>query len=218
MRYAKLAASALMSMAGFLSLPANAELILKDPVSKIYQQTTNSPCIFGGPSCQNPDTFGYSPLPQSGNSAGWISSSSYTVQEIVNLVGTSFLVGIDINTTATPATEKLEYFTTYINGALSSAYSYSPLTAHQFSGTNNGNGYADATLGLFDLTGLASNTVIRFEASLFDTTDGVETFFLIRADGGGGGNAIPEPGTTAIIGLGLLGMGFVARRKRDKQV
>jgi hypothetical protein len=32
-----------------------------------------------------------------------------------------------------------------------------------------------------------------------------------------GGEKVPEPGTTAILGLGLLGMGFVSLRNRKKQ-
>lgn len=216
MHYGKVAASALLAMTSFWTLNANAAIILTDPVSETYQQTTNSPCIFGGPSCKVPDGFFYTSLPNSGTDQDYIRSSSYTVQQITDLVGTTFLVGIDINTTDKPATEKLVYFTTSINGVQSTANSYLPGTPHQFAGEDNGNGYADATLGIFDLTGLALNTQIRFDISMLNATDGVETFFLIRADGGGPGNNVPEPGTTAILGLGLLGMGFAAKRRTRK--
>jgi hypothetical protein len=37
------------------------------------------------------------------------------------------------------------------------------------------------------------------------------------SDPGGPGNSVPEPGTTAILGLGLLGIGFIARRKSGRQ-
>jgi len=216
MRYAKLAASALLAMSSFLALNANAEILLSDPVSKTYQQTTNSPCIFGGPSCSNPSGFDYTSLPLSGTTQDYIRSSTYTVQQIIDLVGRTFLIGIDINTTDQPATEKLVYFKTSINGALNTANSYTPAQPYQFLGLDNGNGYADATLGLFDLTGIASTATIMFDLSMLNATDGVETFFLIRADGGGPGNNVPEPGTIAILGLGLLGMGFAAKRRRGK--
>jgi len=218
MRYSTIAASALLAMTGFWGLSANAEIIMSDPVSKTYQQTTNSPCIFGGPSCKNPDGLAYTSLPNTPNFPDYQKMSSYTVQQIIDLVGTTFLVGIDINTTDKPATERLVYFTTSINGVQSTANSYLPTTPHQFAGEDNGNGYADATLGVFDLTGFALNAVVRFDLSMLSATDGVETFFLIKADGGGTGNNVPEPGTAAILGLGLLGMGFAAKRKAGKQV
>ena len=204
-------------MASFWALNANADILLTDPVSKTYQQTTNSPCIFGGPSCKVPDGFFYTSLPNSGTEQNYIRSSSYTVQQIIDLVGTTFLVGIDINTTEKPATEKLVYFTTSVGGIQSSANSYLPATPYQFKGEDNGNGYADATLGIFDLTGFALDAQVRFDVSVLNATDGVETFFLIKADGGGTGNNVPEPGTAAILGLGLLGMGFAFRRKGGRQ-
>jgi hypothetical protein len=217
MHYAKMAASALLAIGSFLSLNANAEIMLTDPVSKIYQQTTNSPCIFGGPSCKNPNGLNYTTLPNSGTSQTYQESSSYTVQQIVDLVGTTFLVGIDINTTDKPATERLAYFLTSINGTAVAANSYNPVTPHQFLGLDNGNGYADATLGVFDLTGFAGTATIRFDISMINAIDGVETFFLIKAGSGGTGNNVPEPSTTALLGLGLLGLGFAARRRADRR-
>jgi hypothetical protein len=217
MRYSKIAASALLALTSVFTLNANAGIVLTDPVSKTYQQTSNSPCIFGGPSCQNPDGFSYTSLPNSGLEQDYIKERSYTVQQVIDLVGTTFLVGIDINTTDKPATEQLVYFSTSIGGIQSSANSYLPATPHQFAGEDNGNGYADATLGVFDFTGFALDALVRFDVSMLNATDGVESFFLIRADAGGPGNNVPEPGTTAILGLGLLGMGFAAKRKIGRQ-
>lgn len=41
--------------------------------------------------------------------------------------------------------------------------------------------------------------------------------YYVADEGGGGGTGIPEPGTTAIIGLGLLGMGLAASRRKSRQ-
>jgi len=217
MRYLKLAVYALLAMTSFFTLNANAEIILTDPVSKTYQQTSNSPCIFGGPSCQNPNGFSYTSLPNSNLSQNYtLSSPDYTVGQIIDLVGNTFLVGIDINTTDKPATERIASFLTNLSKGRLPADSYIRKTPYQFLGEDNGTGWADATLGIFDLTGISRDATIWFDLSMLNTTDGVETFFLIRADGGSDNN-VPEPGTIAIIGLGLLGISFAAKRGRGKQ-
>ena len=62
-------------------------------------------------------------------------------------------------------------------------------------------------------SGFGSN-LIGLGATASNATGGVETFFVANSPGGGGGGtAIPEPGTIALFGAGLLAL--VARRRRS---
>ena len=66
-------------------------------------------------------------------------------------------------------------------------------------------------------TGFANNR-IGLSASASNATGGPDTFYALNfrngtpAGGGGGSAAVPEPGTVALLGLGLLG--FVAARRK----
>ena len=98
-------------------------LTLDNPGSTAYQQTLNSPCVIGDPSCNNPDGFGFTTLP-AGSVVFYDSTSpTYTVQQIRNIAGDLFLVDIDVNTTTQPlATERLDYFAMLANGVVQFMY------------------------------------------------------------------------------------------------
>src|SRR5690349_15558999 len=66
-------------------------------VSPSLQQTANSPCVIGEPSCNNPDGFAYTLIGPSTSSAT-LQSPTYTVQELRNLIGGNvFSMGLDLN-------------------------------------------------------------------------------------------------------------------------
>lgn len=95
---------------------------------------------------------------------------------------------------------------------------FTPIT---FPNTDTGTGSSGFVFGLdaadIFLAAPAFSTAtnrVGLLATATDATGGQETFYLaLTANSGGPGTNVPEPGTIAILGLGLLGMGFAARRK-----
>src|SRR5215218_9465910 len=101
-------------LAAQFTLSAAVTLTLENPGTLSYQQTDNSPCVIGDPSCKNPAGFGSTIITQTPPPPYDYDETSptYTVQQIRDIVGNLFFVGIDINTTTSPlATEKLDLFT-----------------------------------------------------------------------------------------------------------
>jgi hypothetical protein len=164
------------------------------------QQTENSPCVIGDPSCQNPDGFDFTLLdPQL--ESGSASSPTYTVEQIRDIVGgDSFVVGIDVNQAAglSAGVYTLQSFNMSVDG--SALFATSGLTT--ISPINNGNGFSDALLLGFDLTGLAPTATVVFNAAFSGGTAGREQFFL-----GGSTEAVPTPEPTSIL---LVASGLAA--------
>ena len=208
-------ALALVAVAAIGS-PAQAAVILTldNPGSAAYQQTLNSPCVIGDPSCNNPDGFGFTTLP-AGSVAFYDSTSpTYTVQQIRNIAGGLFLVGIDVNTTTQPlATERLDYFAMLVNGVVQ--FIYDPANpGTQLVTAHNGNGYSDALLRGFDLSSFLAADQVTFRAILNSPTAGRDQFFLAGLSAPTPTLEVPEPGTLGLLGLGLVGITFARRRKR----
>lgn len=216
MNYKKLV-GALAAVSAFTwAVPALAvvTLTLESPGLAQYQQTANSPCVIGESSCSGPLTPGEIPA---GNLSSYdVTSEAYSIQTIRGIVGNFFFVGIDVNTTTQPlATERLDFFGAYVNGALE--FQYDPASpGTQLTTLSNGNGYSDALLKGFNISTFLPTDIITFRTIVNTPTDGREQFFLISsaANPGGPGTSVPEPGSSAILGLGLLAMGYTALRRK----
>ena len=76
----------LLVLAG-LPLTAEAVPIALTPDIGVYQQTQNSPCVIGNPSCNNPAGFDFTLLPVSPTSPQVTASPTYTVDQIRAQIG-----------------------------------------------------------------------------------------------------------------------------------
>jgi hypothetical protein len=191
--------------------PASAvvTLTLENPGSTSFQQTLNNPCVIGDSSCNNPGGFGSTTLP-GGASMYDAQSPLYTVQQIRDIVGNLFMVGVDVNTTTSPiATERLDLFELSINGVVQ--FSYDPASPGTPLVTQaNGNGFSDELLKGFDLSSFAGGASAQFHAVVNNATDGREQFFLISNNV----TQTPEPASVALLGFALLGLGAARFRRQ----
>ena len=199
-------------------------LTLDNPGSTAYQQTLNSPCVIGDPSCSNPTGFGFTTLPAGAVDFYEATSPTYSVQQVRNIAGDAFFIGIDVNTTTQPlATERLDYFAMLIIGVVQFVYDPAnpgtqPVTA------NNGNGYSDALLRGFDLSSFLPTGVITFRAILNSPTVGRDQSFLARLgtpDAGGvllGGLQSPgvDQGSPTHRVCGIAGPSYTRRLRLDR--
>jgi hypothetical protein len=230
-----LGAAIMLTPASAYALATNLTLTNPAPESQQYQQTANSPCVLGESSCKDPAGWEHSDFPPGGGSTmydvtnvvgqdNWSAANDPTLYEVSQITsvlgGSTFIVGIDVNTTTQPlATEHLNAFEVYVNGTLTWAYYGSgcstgvyTCTGTQLVTANNGNGYADALLGTISLAGLQSTDLISFRAVVSNATDGREEFFLINTSNPP--PVIPEPASLALLGTGLLGVARAVRRRR----
>jgi hypothetical protein len=206
-------------------------LTLSGPIAgnTVGPQSTSNPCVICGTTAQNPANFGYNNFTESGAISSYNMYSTsvtpsatvpdgmegmpYTVSQIQAAVGSGpFDVAIDVNTTGAKS-ETLQLFEVIDvhNGVETVIYNYVGPTV--IGGVNNnGNGFADWTLGAIDLSGLGlpSTDGILFHADWNNAVDGAESFFLVHH--------VPEPGTWIMMFAGLLGTGWMLRRARKTEV
>lgn len=217
----------LLATAWLMSAPradaAPLTLINPAPADQQYQQTLNSPCVIGEPSCQDPAGWTHTNFPAGGGTQTYDSTSpTYTVGQINTIVGTSLLIGIDVNTAGTQdcvvdgiarkcADEQLDLLEVLINGVQQFVYNpASPGT--RLVTSNNGNGFADVLLSGLDLSGFAVTDTVVFHAIINTATDGREQIFLINT--ANPPPVVPEPASLTLLGGGLLGIAQAIRRRR----
>jgi hypothetical protein len=212
--------------------PASANtltLVSPAPVNQQYQQTLNSPCIYGDPSCKQPAGFGETSIAAGGNccttfggtTPGLVTNPTYTVAQIEAAIGgNTFIVGIDVNQTGTSSASNdpyLVYFDMFVNGVLVDHFGTccgaTGGSALQY--PNNGNGFADNLLtGFTSLSGFSSSAVVTFHLNYYGADDGTEEFFLINTSNPP--PVAPEPGTLLMFGSGLIGIAGLVRRRFAK--
>jgi hypothetical protein len=191
-----------------------APLALDTSGTTTYQQTENSPCVIGEPSCNNPSGFGRTILSPGTSTYTNVLSPTYTIGQIRDIAGNNFFVGIDVNTTTQPmATEILDSFELIISGI--TQFMFTGPT--QLANNNNGNGWSDALLTGFDISSYLDSATAQFRLSYHGATDGREQFFLIEGEDGGEENPnpspVPEPFTVLLMGAGLAGLRLSLKRK-----
>lgn len=196
----------------FASGAQAAPLTLDTSGTPSYQQLANRPCIFGDPSCSNPPSFPKTLLAPATSTYSNIMSPAYTIGQIRDLAGDTFLVGIDVNTTQQPlATEILDSFELIIGGITQFTFN----TPTQLANNANGTGWTDALLTGFDISSFLDTDSAQFRLSFHGATDGREQFFLIEGEGGTQPpptNGVPEPFSILLLGAGVAGLSLRKRK------
>jgi PEP-CTERM motif len=191
---------------------ANAINLTYNDNLKDIQQTFNSPCVIGSPSCNN--VLPYTTVP-GGPGSQDLFSPTYTVSQLVSTVGsTAMNILIDVNQSGGDFTDaiSLQLFTVNINGG-AVEFALFPVPQNvPTAGSLNGNGYSDAGMMGLDLSAYGPNDTVVFHAIWSNQTDGQESFFLAATNA----PRVPEPASVLLIALGLVGVGVGAVRNRSK--
>ena len=174
------------------------------------QQILNRPCIIGDPSCHNPSTFTYTRIPPH-DGADTISSPTYTVGQIRELVGDVFMVGVDLNQAPghNGGAYDLLSFTLAVNGSVL----FRTASPAMLKPINPGNGYSYGSITGFNLAGLPSDATLVFTTTFSGGTAGREQYFLRGIRPQAPVSANPEPASLMLVGSGLIGTAFAWKRR-----
>lgn len=186
-------------------------------------QSTSNPCIIAGTQCQQTAAMGFNNFTQGGNISSFnmfsttptanvpdgVQGTPYTVAQLTGVVGPSFVVAIDTNTTGA-ASETLQLF--QVINVTTNTVLYDFIGPANIGGANNGNGFGDYMLSTVSLAGLPGTNQILFHAVWDNAVDGAESFFLVSSPA----PPVPEPTSILLLGVGMSALGILRYRKRSK--
>jgi hypothetical protein len=222
---------------GLATTPASADTVLTmtaassvgQPNPAFGPQSTSAPCVIAATNCSQPAGFGFNDFsPNSGasfdrystnvtgNVADGVQGTPYTVGQITGILGNTFNIVMDVNTTSAHSENLSLLEVLDLTTGLTLAHFTAPLGgANVGNPANNGNGFGDFLFSTVDFTGLNSGDQILFHAQWQNAVDGGESFFLK--------SAVPVPGPLAGAGIpgivaGCIGLVGLARRRRAQSL
>lgn len=202
-----------LALGGVAVLAIGAAPAVADPITltvtsgPTLQQITNRPCVIGDPSCHNPASLPYTVLPPH-DPTDVVSSPVYTVDQIRSLVGDTFTIGVDLN--QAPGHDDGAYLLNAFTMTVNDMPLFSTAGRVMLLPLSPGNGFSDALITGFDLSGLAGNTTLRFTTNFSGGTAGREQYFLrgagVNAEAPPAPSPTPEPGTWLLVGTGAFAL------------
>jgi hypothetical protein len=205
---------------GIMMMPVSATaltVLTYDDTLKDIQQTDNSPCVIGSPSCASGDVLPFTSV-EGGPGDQDLNSPTYTVGQITGVVGSDFMnLLIDVNQSCGSAEGcpiTLDLVEVFVDGNLEFVF-----TGPQFvplAGSLSGNGFSDAGLKTLDFSSFDDTDSVLFHIVWSNQSDGQESFFLASTTAPPCTEncfpEVPEPSTLILMGMGLVFIPVVARR------
>ena len=207
MRHVLAAAAALFSM----TTAASAATVTLAEAPPGINQSAVAGCIFGDNSL-GCDAAYLLPAGSPGASVTNL-THTFTVGAIRALVGNTFSVGVDANISAgRPEIQQVTKFSLCLGSSAcpNSGNLYDLAQVYDINASvNQGNGFTDYLISLFNLGGLADNQLVTFTISLTGLTDGAEQFFFLDAP-----EVVPLPAAAWMMLAGIGGLAAARGRKK----